>query len=288
MAISVMNWVLEEAPDLPAHCFGVLMALASKAREDGTAAYAGQQWLAVRTRKTDRSVRADLATLEEAKLIRRGDQSIVAHIPADEQPIVWDLAIERVGGLRERKQTSVRKPSSARNGKTDQSDTQGSDQAQQKRERKPTSARNSASARKHTSGGERKQASAYTSFDKSNSSPSEKRDARWRPNTTVEGARLLQEHVAACRQRPPKDLLVQTSQKIDTLLAEEHITADMVRAGLALLRTKPHLGPGLLPNLVYEAMNANASPLPSTGTDGRAQIRSGPLANVNDLWRNRR
>lgn len=280
MAISVMNWVLEEAPDLPPHCFGVLMALASKAREDGTAAYAGQQWLAIRTRKSDRSVRADLATLEEAKLIRRGDQSIVAHIPADEQPVVWDLAIERVGGLRERKQASARKSTAARNAKSSQSSAKDSDQHEQERERKPASARNSASARNWTSGGERKPASAYTSFDKSSSSPSEKKGTRTQARTTIEGAHLLAEHIAACRQRPSKDLLLQTSQKIDELLAEEHITADMVRAGLALLRAKPHLSPRLLSNLVFEA--GNATPLQATGTDIRAPIRLGPLANVND------
>ena len=277
MAISVMNWVLEEAPDLPAHCFGVLMALASKAREDGTAAYPGQDWLATRTRKSDRSVRSDLATLEQIGLIRRGDQSVVAHITADERPVVWDLAIEMSGAQRERKQASARKSTSARN----EQSAQGSDQEEQKRDRKPASARNSASARKSSSGGGRKQASAYTSFDKSSSSPSEKREAQPRARTTVEGARILTEHLDACRVRPSKELAIQTSEEIDKLLAEEHLTGDHVRAGLALMRAKPHLGPRLLQNLVFEAANANVSTLPMTGTDGGPLPRTGALAPVN-------
>lgn len=158
MAIAVMNWVLEDAPDLPPHCFSVLMALASKAREDGTAAYPGQEWLAERSRKSDRSVRNDLGTLEQLGLIRRGDQSIVTHLPADERPVVWDLAVERV---RERKPTSGRKCASART--TDDVNAKSADQGEREKARKPTSGRKSGSGRKPASGRERKPASAYTS-----------------------------------------------------------------------------------------------------------------------------
>ena len=255
MAISVMNWVLEEAPDLPAHCFGVLMALASKAREDGTAAYAGQPWLAIRTRKTTRQVRSDLAKLEELKLIRRGDQSIAAHIPADERPVVWDLAIERVGGLRERKQTSARKRTSAGNYDAVKPNTQGSDQHEQKRERKPTSARNSTAARKPTSGGERKPASAYTSFDKSSSSPSEKSSygrGREKAPSTLLGNTLLDEHLKAVGVSVPRDVKQQTGDAIDRLVAEG-IEPDRIRAGLALMRSSRGKGPGLLAYLVHDA-----------------------------------
>jgi hypothetical protein len=153
-----MNWVLEDAPDLPPHCFGVLMALASKAREDGTAAYPGQEWLAERARKSDRSVRNDLAALEKAGLIRRGDQAVVSHLPADERPVVWDLAVERV---RDRKHTSARKHTSGP--KSDAQNAKVSDQQEPRKARKPTTARKPASARKSTSATDRKSASAYTS-----------------------------------------------------------------------------------------------------------------------------
>lgn len=129
-------------------------------------------------------------------------------------------------------------------------------------DRNSTSARKWASARKPTSGGERKWASDNTSFDKSSSSPTEKSGYRARAKTTVEGARLLQEHVAACHGQPPREVVKQTSEQIDALLAQQHITVDVVRAALRLLRIKSNLGPRVLPNLVFEVMNppSNASP----------------------------
>lgn len=270
MAIIVMNWVLEEAPDLPSHCFGVLMALASKASEDGTGAYPSQSWLAKRARKTTRQVRKDLTNLEELKLIRRGDQSLVAHLPADERPVVWDLTIERT-----------------RDEVTEPDGPKSADQEKHTRDRNPSSARNHTSGRNWGSGGERNHSSAYTSFDRSFSSPSEKRDTRARAKTTVEGDRLLQEHLAACRLRPAKDLVIQTREQINKLLEESHIGADHVRAGLALLRAKPQLSPRLLPNLVFEAANrqppnANLTLLRSTGTDGRYMPGSGSQVPARD------
>lgn len=51
------------------------------------------------------------------------------------------------------------------------------------------------------------------------------------------------------------------------------------------MRSRPRTGPGLLADLVHEA--ATVTQLPATGTDGRAQVRTGPLANVNDRdWSN--
>lgn len=179
MAIAVMTWVLEEAPDLPGHCFAVLMALASKAREDGTGARPGQQWLADRTRKTARQVRSDLAKLEDLGLIRRGDQGLVAHLPADEAPVVWDLAIERL----------ERKPASAPS--DDVESAEGADESTNAgRERKPTSGRQSTSGRKQASGGERKQASGDTSPETTNSPPtgeSARAHAGARGNSTPRG-----------------------------------------------------------------------------------------------------
>ena len=52
-------------------------------------------------------MRNDLAKLQQRSLIRPGDQSLAAHIPADCRPVVYDLALER-------KQASGRKRTSAR------------------------------------------------------------------------------------------------------------------------------------------------------------------------------
>lgn len=106
MSTEAMIWALEEAPDVPAHCLGTLMGLANHADKQGRGSYAGQKLLGDYARKTDRQARSDLAALLERGLIRRGDQSLVSHIPTDARPIVYDLAMER-------KSTSGRKSASA-------------------------------------------------------------------------------------------------------------------------------------------------------------------------------
>jgi hypothetical protein len=90
-----MTWALEEAPEVPAHLVATLIGLANHADRHGRGAYPSQATLAEYTRKTDRGIRNDLGALLEAGLIRRGDQRLVAHIAADERPVVYDLAVER-------------------------------------------------------------------------------------------------------------------------------------------------------------------------------------------------
>jgi hypothetical protein len=114
MSMQAMVWALEHAPDVPAQALGVLMGLANHADERGRGAYAGQELLAEYARKSDRQTRTDLARLEDAGLIRRGDQGLVAHLRADKRPVVWDLAMERVKGKSDRKSVSGRKETSAR------------------------------------------------------------------------------------------------------------------------------------------------------------------------------
>ncbi|HEY0700422.1 MAG TPA: helix-turn-helix domain-containing protein [Micromonospora sp.] len=73
----------------------MLIGLANHAHANGRAAYPSQERLAHYARKSSRSVRTDLATLERLGIIRRGDQRHVAHLPTDRRPVVWDLALER-------------------------------------------------------------------------------------------------------------------------------------------------------------------------------------------------
>jgi hypothetical protein len=75
--------------------------------------------------------------------------------------------------------------------------------------------------------------------------------------STLLGNGLLDEHIKACRQRPPRKVLVQTGQRIDALL-DEGIDPDEIRAGLHLMRSK-NKGPGLLDVLVQEARCAPSS-----------------------------
>ncbi|MFF5261312.1 hypothetical protein ACFY4C_20410 [Actinomadura viridis] len=88
------------------------------------------------------------------------------------------------------------------------------------------------------------------------------------------GNALLDEHINACITRPPRRVLTRTGQHIDELL-NEGIAADDIRKGLTLLRQRPKVGPGLLPDLVHEARIAAAGGPPPARNTGR---RSG--ANV--------
>lgn len=124
-----MVWALEDAPDVPAQALGVLMGLANHADELGRGAYAGQDRLAIYSRKSDRQARSDLTRLEELGLIRRGDQSLVDHIRADKRPVVWDLALERRKEANGRKQASGGKSTSGRKPSTPEEESAGEETA---------------------------------------------------------------------------------------------------------------------------------------------------------------
>ncbi|GIG92366.1 hypothetical protein Pen02_73020 [Plantactinospora endophytica] len=95
MSVEAVSWALNDAPDVPPSCLAVLLGLANHAHANGRGAYPSQERLAHYARKSTRSVRADLASLERLGIIRRGDQRHVAFIPVDRRPVVWDLAVER-------------------------------------------------------------------------------------------------------------------------------------------------------------------------------------------------
>jgi len=112
VSFEATKWVLESAPNLPPHLVSTLVALAWHADKNGANAYPSQATLAKYTRKSERAVRNDLAQLLKLGLIRRGDQSAVAHIAADARPAVYDVVMDADadGG----KPTSARKPTSPR------------------------------------------------------------------------------------------------------------------------------------------------------------------------------
>lgn len=94
MSVQAITWLLEDAPDLPPHLVGTGIGLANHADRNGRGSYPGQALLAWYARKSDRAVRKDLKELLDLGLIRLGDQRLVQHIPADERPVVYDLAME--------------------------------------------------------------------------------------------------------------------------------------------------------------------------------------------------
>jgi hypothetical protein len=93
VSVEAISWVLHEAAGCPPRLVSTLIGLANHADPLGRGAYPGQGMLASYTRKSERQVRRDLAEAERLGLIRRGDQMLVAHIPADRRPVVWDLAM---------------------------------------------------------------------------------------------------------------------------------------------------------------------------------------------------
>jgi hypothetical protein len=111
VSVQAITWLLEDAPDMPPHLVGTALGLANHADRHGKGSYPGQATLAWYARKSDRAVRKDLKDLLTLKLIRLGDQRLVHHIPADERPVVYDLAMER---KREQPAKKDRNQSSAR------------------------------------------------------------------------------------------------------------------------------------------------------------------------------
>ncbi|RJO71427.1 helix-turn-helix domain-containing protein [Nocardia panacis] len=91
MSIATTTWALHDAPTKSAQELVILWGLADAAHSDGTSAFPKQATLAKFGRCDERTVRRHLRALEERGLIRRGDQRLVAHLPKDRRPIVWDL-----------------------------------------------------------------------------------------------------------------------------------------------------------------------------------------------------
>jgi hypothetical protein len=86
------------------------------------------------------------------------------------------------------------------------------------------------------------------------------REARPRPEVTLLGNALLDEHRRLTRPSLPRDVARKTGEQIEKLLGDPVIQPDEIRAGLAKLRAKPKLGPGLLPDLVHEVRQERAHP----------------------------
>lgn len=93
MSLKVITWVLYEAPVTQQSHLLVLLALADRAHDDGTAAYPSREWIGERARCSVRSVASHLRALEDAGLIRKGDQDLVSHFRADRRPVVYDVVM---------------------------------------------------------------------------------------------------------------------------------------------------------------------------------------------------
>lgn len=95
----------------------------------------------------------------------------------------------------------------------------------------------------------------------------------------VLGSQLLQEHTNQCRPKPPRDVTRRTGEQIDKLLDDPEVTPDEIRGALALLRSKPGVGPGLLPDLVNEVRQrkaGNGQPQRASPPRGHQPYRNPP------------
>lgn len=91
MSTTAVSWALYDAPAGDPTARLILTHLAEHADRDGRGAYPSVPTIAEDVEVSVRTVRRHLDSLEGRGLIRRGDQQLVSHYPADRRPVVWDL-----------------------------------------------------------------------------------------------------------------------------------------------------------------------------------------------------
>lgn len=89
-----MLWAMESAPVTDPTSAMIVMALADRAADDGTAAWPSHQQIADRARVSVATVKRRLRELEDTGVIRRGDQELVSHFQPRHRPVVWDLVMD--------------------------------------------------------------------------------------------------------------------------------------------------------------------------------------------------
>ena len=94
MSLQALVWAIYDiGPNLKdASAYRVLIVLADHA-DDRQGAYPSRNSLAEKTGLSARTVGYKLDVLEQAGIIRRGNQSIAECLPANKRTIVWDLAM---------------------------------------------------------------------------------------------------------------------------------------------------------------------------------------------------
>ncbi|MCU8973816.1 helix-turn-helix domain-containing protein [Pseudomonas aeruginosa] len=97
MSVQAMTWALEQQVVTDAAMRHVLLCLANYANEAGKGAFPSIATLSSDTGLSERTVQYKLRSLEEAGVIRRGNQAIAAAYIShrDRLPMVYDLSMER-------------------------------------------------------------------------------------------------------------------------------------------------------------------------------------------------
>ncbi|MEV4127046.1 helix-turn-helix domain-containing protein [Nocardia sp. NPDC049707] len=98
MSVQATRWAARKVliEDGTLKCLLMIMADAAGSRGEGV--WLSQETLALRTGFTDRTIRRSLEKLKDLGLIRPGNPELVAHLPKDERPLVWNLVLSRTIG----------------------------------------------------------------------------------------------------------------------------------------------------------------------------------------------
>lgn len=96
MSLQAMNWVLYEIDpaELEQSEFRIMLVIADHADTEGAGVWLGAGKIAALSRLSVRQVRYALRHLQDKGLIRRGDQRLVKHLPANKRPVVYDLVMD--------------------------------------------------------------------------------------------------------------------------------------------------------------------------------------------------
>lgn len=110
MSLEAMVWALS-APVGDPMSRVILINLANYAGEGGRGAWPSQDTLLTRAQCSRASLNRKLGELERQGLIRRGDQELLSHLPANRRPVVWDLNVAGAAwGLTVRPQNEPAEP----------------------------------------------------------------------------------------------------------------------------------------------------------------------------------
>lgn len=248
-----MVWALKSAPvpadDPLAHL--VLIGLADHAHDDGREARPTVGKLAEYARCSSRTVHNKLRVLEAVGLIRRGDQALVAHLPANRRPVVYDLAVgvQHVhpnGGA----------PVAGVNGGTSWGERGGRLGVNRSADRtvpEPSCEPSVPSARTA-----REDPAALVVVEGG------------RRAGTVTAQTIVGDWIDALDRRPPGRVVGHVSREVKGLLGEGY-APDVVAAGLSRWQDRG-LHPAALPSVVHEVST------PRRGTDRQGQILAAELA----------
>lgn len=95
MSVQATRWAARKVLIQDGTLKCLLMVMADAAGAHGEGVWLSQETLALRTGFTDRTIRRSLEKLKTLGLIKPGNPELVAHLPKDERPLVWNLNLKR-------------------------------------------------------------------------------------------------------------------------------------------------------------------------------------------------